>query len=336
MSVPAEIPRRRNGRPQACEPCRRRKVACDHRLPICSRCIRKSAPQSCRYLIQGQLVTPALSSVDRRSRPIEVSDSRSHGEPAVPKPPTLSPLLALEDLASPPDRNVGYLGATSFPAFYRETQKHLGLEPASDGLTSSNDGRAVTTTMVPDAAAFETALAILRAIPTKGASYFLYRRNINPADLWCRLAMDRLHDSLWATLGHLLDGERSNEALSQLALLLFRNSSKPLKEDIADPDQWYEAFSGASFRWEGLGIMFASWTFGATTLSENINTEQRKQLGGNYSRRNLMQTYKNSTTKCVDLCRLTDSCNNTMMVFLLHANSLTASVITGDTGIFSL
>lgn len=318
MSVPAEIPRRRNGRPQACEPCRRRKVACDHRLPICSRCIRKSAPQSCRYLIQGRLVTPALSSVGRRSQLIS------------------SPLLALEDLASSSDRNVGYLGATSFPAFYRETQKHLGLEPASDGLTSSNDGRAVTNTMVPDAAAFETALAILRAIPTKGASYFLYRRNINPADLWCRLAMDRLHDSLWATLGHLLDGERSNEALSQLALLLFRNSSKPLKEDIADPDQWYEAFSGASFRWEGLGIMFASWTFGATTLSENINTEQRKQLGGNYSRRNLMQTYKNSTTKCVDLCRLTDSCNNTMMVFLLHANSLTASVITGDTGIFSL
>ncbi|KAL6896507.1 hypothetical protein GGI43DRAFT_411333 [Trichoderma evansii] len=143
--------------------------------------------------------------------------------------------------------------------------------------------------------------------------------------------MDRLHDSLWVTLGHFLDGERSNEALSQLALLLFQNSSRPLKEDVADPDQWYEAFSGANFRWEGLGIMFASWTFGATTLSENSNSEQRKQLGGNYNRRILMQTYKNSTTKCVDLCRST-SCNNTMMVFLLHVNSLTASVITGDTG----
>lgn len=331
LAIPSEIPRRRNGRPQACEPCRRRKVACDHRLPICSRCIRKSAPQSCRYLIQGQLVTPALPSVATRR---QSADSRRHGEPAAPNPPTLSP-STLEDLASPSDRNVGYLGATSFPEFYRETQKHLdyvaGLEPASDGLAGSNNsGMASTNTVVPDAAAFEAAFAVLRTIPEQGAANFLYRRNVNPSDTWCRLAVDRLHESLWKTLGHFLEGERSNEALSQLALLLFQNSSKPLREDFTDPNQWYEAFSGINFRWEGLGILFGYWTFGATTLSENGNLEQCKQLGNHY-RRNLMQMYKNGTTKCVDLCRLA-SCNNTMMVFLLHMNSLTASLITGDTG----
>ncbi|KAL7788619.1 N-terminal binuclear Zn cluster-containing protein [Trichoderma ceciliae] len=331
--IPSEIPRRRNGRPQACEPCRRRKVACDHRLPICSRCIRKSTPQSCRYLIQGQLVTPALPSVNTRS-PAEVPDSRQHGAPGVPNPPTLSP-STLQDLASPSDENIGYLGATSFPEFYRETRKHLdyvaGLEPTRDSSAGNNEsGMAWTSRTVPDVAAFEIAFTVLRTIPTKEASKYLYERNVNPCDAWCRLAVDRLHNSLWVALGHFLEGERSNESMSQLALLLFQNSSKPLKEDFSDPEQWFDAFSGANFRWEGLGLLFAFWTFGALSLSENGGVEQRRWLG-TYSRRNLLLLYKNSTTKCVDLCRLA-SCNNTMMVYLLHEHGLTASVITGDTG----
>lgn len=333
-AIPSEIPRRRNGRPQACEPCRRRKVACDHRLPICSRCIRKSAPQSCRYLIKGQLVTPASPSGGVRRQ--SVDNSRQHGPPAEPSPPTLSP-SALKDLASPSDRISGYLGATSFPEFYRETQKHLdyvsGLEPTRDGLAgSSNSGIASTNTAVPDAATFEAAFSVLRIIPDQGVANFLYSRNTNPSDAWCRLAVDRLHDSLWKTLGHFLEGERSNEALSQMALLLFQNSSKPLKEDFTDPEQWYEAFSGINFRWESLGLLFGYWTFGATSLSENGTLEQCKQLG-HHNRRKLMQLYKGGTTKCVDLCRLANS-NNTMMVFLIHLSSLTASLITGDTGKF--
>lgn len=331
LAIASEIPRRRNGRPQACEPCRRRKVACDHRLPICSRCIRKSAPQNCRYLIKGQLVTPALPSAGTRR---QSADSRQHGQPAEPSPPTLSP-TALKDLASPSDRISGYLGATSFPEFYRETQKHLdhvaGLEPALDGLAGSNNsGMASTNTAVPDAVAFETAFAVLRTIPEQGGANFLCGRNVNPSDAWCRLAVYRLHDSLWKTLGHFLKGERSNDALSQMALLLFQNSSKPLREDFTDAEEWYEAFSGINFRWESLGLLFGYWTFGATSLLENGNLEQCKQLGS-HNRRNLMQMYKSSTTKCVDFCRLANS-NNTMMVVLIHMSSLTASLITGDTG----
>ncbi|UKZ80033.1 hypothetical protein TrVFT333_007798 [Trichoderma virens FT-333] len=330
--VPSEIPRRRNGRPQACEPCRRRKVACDHRLPICSRCIRKSTPQSCRYLIQGQLVTPALPSGVTRSQSAELLNERQPREPTGPNPTTLSP-STLEDL-SPPDENVGYLGATSFPEFFRETQKHLdyvvGPEPVRDGLAGKTENNMTLAKMGPDAAAFEAAFALLRLIPTKEAAQFLLRRNVNPNDAWCRLALDRLHATLWSALGHFLEGERSNEAMSQLAMLLFQNSSKPLKEDFSDPDQWFEAFSGANFRWEGLGILFTFWMFGSASLTENGTVEQRKWLG-HYNRKNLMQKYKDGATRSVYLCRLT-SCNNTMMVYLLHMHSLAESLITGDTG----
>ncbi|EGR51322.1 N-terminal binuclear Zn cluster-containing protein [Trichoderma reesei QM6a] len=353
-AVPSQVPRRRNGRPQACEPCRRRKVACDHRLPICSRCIRKSTPQSCRYLIQGQLVTPALRRSAGKGQSAEVLGER---RTAAAREPTVlvgqSQQLLQQGLSqqssaaaqasvgsstldniSPQDENVGYLGATSFPEFFRETQKRLdhvvGAEPVRDGGKQPSETSSGPARMAPDATAFEVALSVLRTIPTKEAAHFLLRRNVNPNDGWCRLALDRLHASLWSALGHFLDGQRTNGNMSQLALLLFQNSSKPLREDFVDPGEWFEAFSGENFRWEGIGLLFAFWTFGAASLSDNGTVEQRKWLG-HYNRRNLMQVYQNAVVKCVDLCRLS-SCNNTMMVYLLHMHGLTASLITGDTG----
>ncbi|PWY69058.1 hypothetical protein BO70DRAFT_390167 [Aspergillus heteromorphus CBS 117.55] len=41
--------RRRNGKPASCEPCRKDKVRCDHRLPVCTRCQRRSIPARCFY-----------------------------------------------------------------------------------------------------------------------------------------------------------------------------------------------------------------------------------------------------------------------------------------------
>ncbi|ESU07062.1 hypothetical protein FGSG_11996 [Fusarium graminearum PH-1] len=45
----APLLRRLNGRPQACDPCRARKVACDHGQPTCSRCEKRK--ESCVYTI---------------------------------------------------------------------------------------------------------------------------------------------------------------------------------------------------------------------------------------------------------------------------------------------
>lgn len=40
---------RRNGKQQACEPCRKLKVACDHTTPHCGRCVRKQKAAMCIY-----------------------------------------------------------------------------------------------------------------------------------------------------------------------------------------------------------------------------------------------------------------------------------------------
>ncbi|UKZ91745.1 uncharacterized protein TrAFT101_006715 [Trichoderma asperellum] len=46
---PPVMLRRPNGRMQACDPCRSRKVACDHQQPVCRRCISRGQEDECVY-----------------------------------------------------------------------------------------------------------------------------------------------------------------------------------------------------------------------------------------------------------------------------------------------
>ncbi|KAL3427153.1 hypothetical protein PVAG01_00662 [Phlyctema vagabunda] len=45
----SEVSRRRNGKKQACEPCRKGKLACDHSTPFCGRCVRRKQTARCVY-----------------------------------------------------------------------------------------------------------------------------------------------------------------------------------------------------------------------------------------------------------------------------------------------
>src|SRR3954464_5629982 len=40
---------RRNGKLQSCEPCRKRKLSCDHKLPTCGRCVKRGTTRECLY-----------------------------------------------------------------------------------------------------------------------------------------------------------------------------------------------------------------------------------------------------------------------------------------------
>src|SRR3954468_2128889 len=49
MSPPHPVTKRRNGRLQACEPCRIGKSRCDHSIPVCNRCTARGQHGSCVY-----------------------------------------------------------------------------------------------------------------------------------------------------------------------------------------------------------------------------------------------------------------------------------------------
>lgn len=64
---------RRNGKEKACEPCRKGKLACDHSVPVCNRCIRRKITSKCMY-------HPAPMT---RTRESQASTSSPSGEPTL-------------------------------------------------------------------------------------------------------------------------------------------------------------------------------------------------------------------------------------------------------------
>jgi hypothetical protein len=76
---------RRNGKQQACEPCRELKIACDHTRPHCGRCISKQAEASCVYHPAPMTKKrPGVPGQDRSRPPIPKIISRISPRVAVP------------------------------------------------------------------------------------------------------------------------------------------------------------------------------------------------------------------------------------------------------------
>src|SRR6478736_3147292 len=96
---------RLNGRPQACDPCRARKVACDHGQPTCSRCGKRN--ETCVYTVSGATVKK-----QRLRSPVRTE----HQPPPPSTDSTPSPAVA-----------PGYLGFTSHNAVFEETRNSLSL-----------------------------------------------------------------------------------------------------------------------------------------------------------------------------------------------------------------
>lgn len=135
--------RRRNGKLASCEPCRKDKVRCDHRVPVCSRCQRRRSAARCFYhpapltKVSAEKEDPRKASQSSTSRCVHYSvvefrtvliNSRSSVRSR-----TFSPAAAASDAhdltpeqeelyISTADRPTGYLGPTSFVAAFEEDQ----------------------------------------------------------------------------------------------------------------------------------------------------------------------------------------------------------------------
>lgn len=78
---------RRNGKKQACEPCRKGKLACDHGNPFCGRCVRRKTTERCIYHPAPMTkVRPPATSPTRNTVAVDGSC------PSLTSPSTLAPL----------------------------------------------------------------------------------------------------------------------------------------------------------------------------------------------------------------------------------------------------
>ncbi|KAI1149454.1 hypothetical protein F4825DRAFT_464094 [Nemania diffusa] len=310
--------RRPNGRPQACEPCRKRKVACDHTHPICNRCRKRSQTDACVYLASGQ---PRTSSITRRLPP---SPARSAS--AAPRPAGTD-VSETPDTRSPDPRQMasGYLGFTSFSAVYEETQISLSeLQGAqatpSDsvdwGQGTSAPGQFTLSDRTRDACLF-----VLQNVPEPSQANVCLRAS--PCQTWFSYFHDRVITSFYETFGHYFGPSRSEKSLEELAVILSRNTSLPFSDDDdIPPEQWIAQFSGPRTRWETIGLLFGSWHF-----SGNQITIWNSPMQDEYGRPSEL------AKKCVDFCL--DFCHefsaaNSMLLFLSYRRLIMETVLHGD------
>lgn len=284
MQQPQALPRRLNGRAAACDPCRARKLACDHSQPVCKRCKKRGNEINCVYR------EPALRGATANSRG---TDDTMSASTTMPRPrPHQSPLssmsvlvraanISLSTPASPssepppiaPPLVPGFWGVPSHGSVFDETKNSLamfasiqqGLEQQPAG--ESSPGMAVSAAR-NDLARIpfrdrpghfrDMCLYVLRCMPgqaneilTLGGAY----TGMDPAKhkTWGDILVDHVSSSLLGCLDEIR--HLGEDGLVALAEMLCDNTAKPMKDDCETHIEWLEQFSGPRLRWEALGLL---------------------------------------------------------------------------------
>lgn len=348
------LPRRRNGKPQACEPCRKRKMACDHTLPVCRRCVQRKTTTSCVYLpapmtqkgprqpksagVAGEVqpislslpvLNIALTGLER-THSVDTPESQSTNGGSYSSHAHNSPILT---------HSGGFLGPTSFSAVFLENQQNLehalpsgtGL-PGDQVLDQLQSQTRVDVSL--DARMTQLGIKVLARLPDRETCLALLERQRVTDYVWMTLATKYCIESLWSTYRTELSKSSGVPGLELLAHILCRNS-KVQMEEPDDGQAWLNSFSGHQMRWESLGIIFACCCHGILAAPDN-DGKFTLSTGQQEDRAQFLEQMREGMSFCVSLCSATDMINPIMAVLLYH-NCVLHSVlgIGGDTSAYS-
>ncbi|GKZ25096.1 hypothetical protein AbraIFM66951_001590 [Aspergillus brasiliensis] len=308
------ILRRRNGRRAACEPCRKRKLACDHDQPTCQRCRKHSL--ECVYLSHSNGRQCANLEVVQKSPELTSVSLSEEG--------TVSTLI--HRVAERIDTPNEYLGPTSFTSVFVENGDRFELE---DAKWTTDIRRDCVPYRPVDTPVVQLGARILHQIPEERDCSTLFSKHINPNDGWIRLAGRYSSDRMWETFRSALR-RRSEEDKLEIATILTQNSKIPLRGE-EDPQAWLATFTGAQMRWETLGILYTYWAFGA------ISSSSESQAVARYCQahlsvtgvRQLMAHLKHYASLCIDICKQLGSVN-LLFVYLLYKHNILEGILSGD------
>ncbi|OAR03112.1 hypothetical protein LLEC1_06387 [Akanthomyces lecanii] len=244
--------RRPNGRLAACNPCRARKVSCDHRRPACTRCLKKDQGVGCFY--SGPCHRKSRDASSQLSDPIS-----SFTEP--PPPPLPLALEPTSHSAGSPVLPTPWLSARlGHTSVLEETQSSLLL---LGGANTPDDECGCTVPCQP-AVLFqelpymirEMCLTVLRALPGQKEEQMAYLDGKLEPRGWTYIAADRIIRNLrrmFAAVQHL--GEE--KALEAVAQTLCNNTLKPFQDEYSDCKSWLDSYCGSNLRWESIGLLWA-------------------------------------------------------------------------------
>ncbi|KAG9238861.1 hypothetical protein BJ875DRAFT_285697 [Amylocarpus encephaloides] len=369
---PGWLPRRRNGKQQACEPCRKAKIACDHSLPICDRCKRRKFGAQCIYL-SAPMTRPTGTSIIRTQQDRSEEEHRPHNITSTPpistsasvasaSPQTTSPLqnhgprnsfprtpLSTEEL---PNKSAGgFFGPTSFSAVFLENKHNLGTNNAD--LQISNDSAELLPLQSLESLQPQTFLMLagsleqgsnprialgaklLKAFPDRHTFNFLlewYYEKCHEQSFLKHSVMS-CANSIWTTYGSYFKEPRTKEGMERVSKLLCENSQKVLQEPGGSED--YARWL-ESFSGENLRWEILGIVYSALT-NATLSLPERDaffctQKGVRRDRKVFAVEMKDCVQACVTLSNYMDLINFPM-VALLTKNLILQTVISGDTSL---
>ena len=348
FSTEGAIPKRRNGKQQACEPCRKSKQRCDHTTPICTRCKRRRVASECRY----------------EPSPTKISSPKPNPSPArsiIKKVPKSNPTV---DLHQPDSYEIfvagspyvqkcpnGYLGPTAYSAIFLEHQGKLDLghlDPCRSYSKGSDDARVCEHSHhfsvphsvhchTPNGTAIRLGMDLLKAMPSQEICERLIERYAVFEDLVSHKPTIKIaHQSWWETHGVCLSEPRDLDKLSVVSEELCRNAWSLLETELPNNQrEWIASCQGHSFRWELFGVLLAMFGLAAMSLPDwdplfATQDEHRND------RRKFACSMRDLVEGCLLLCDHADNVS-TLAVYLLHlSTTLQRCCETGKTSETSL
>lgn len=321
---------RRNGKLQACEPCRKRKIRCDHDQPHCGRCKKTKQESQCYYhpaplsRTNGDPAAPAVS-INPNQRSSSMLPLPTPATCAVPNlnrtatgaisniPSTNSP-----DTGRSNTSEVGYLGSTSFSEVFKaseHTSDHVWLGPLAQikrSLRTPANYRLCSDSLT-------SGVQILRLISEHPnmkktlKKFCAFRMTV--VIPW--ITLDKAADAIISTLR---DDFPTDDQRLELVENIFSNTGEPLKlDEEITADRLHETFTGPHLRWEILGIVFTYLALGTQIMEDDPN--QRT-----FEKQDFIAQLVHASNTCVSFCDRAESLND-LLVWLYeqttsHHNSV--------------
>ncbi|TVY46496.1 hypothetical protein LOCC1_G001894 [Lachnellula occidentalis] len=358
------LARRRNGKQQACEPCRKAKIACDHSLPTCDRCRRRKVTEKCVYHAAPMTKTPGSG---QATSPSGIDMGKSHRQQRLPTPspsvavsitsPEVSTTLLAQtpkDLRSPATsgpfiKSGGFFGPTNFSAVFLENRDNLvsgneemqisndSEEPPlpSESLQSQTFLMLATGRSADCSPRVELGAKVLRSLPDKSTCNFLlgwYYEKCHECIGYNDVIMSCAR-SVWQTFDSSL-AEPTPENMQHVSAILCENSKKVLEEPTGSENlysRWLDSFCGSNMRWETVGLVFAGLAQATLSLPER-DAIFCTQIGNRKDRKAFAVEMKECVQACITLSNWMDLIN-LPMVTLLSRNLVLQTVISGDTSL---
>ncbi|KAL7920316.1 hypothetical protein ACQKWADRAFT_322217 [Trichoderma austrokoningii] len=290
------FPRTKNGRLAACEPCQKRKYACDRSLPTCLRCQRSRVKKPCRYTAASSQHAQTSSYLSNYSQIARSTFPQNDSTEDLSHPSTISDAIELGSAAPTLNPHESVPANLSSPAHGRSSSVSVDI----------ND--------------LQVALDALSSLPSLEAEHILAKSHINVFNGWISFSTTQVLSELRSSYPSAFREDQQRERLTELALTIFSNTADALSndQDYLSVD-WYSSFSGTRIRWEIIGLLFSSWALYA--LQNKVHISQ-------YRPRVLVVKFFDIMQSCIRFCHLAKA-SNLFLLYLVYRTSIVSSILDG-------